>query len=287
MGNKETIRKADMSKYQSSSWLSKINASANSIQNTYNLSVDKKPVFPLIAHPIHPELRQLFNNIGIKRMLDTGEFIFKYGEPVHCIAMVTKGITARQVGQSPDNIMAVSIPGRIACGNLNFFTEHPCVGSYHALVPSEVCIVNSKLLKTILAKEPELLWHFVENMELITLSDRLGFAVQSMLPLEERIKSFYLAWAVNYAVYEPGPEGEEGWLTMPPTLQRKHLCNLAKSSKFSLDVALKDWKSSGELYMEDGMIKIRPSLLKSCYDWMAQLEEGSPYKRPEELLSLF
>ena len=277
-----------MSKYQSSSWLSKINTSADFVRSNYDPNVDKKPLFPLIAHPIHPELRQLLNNIGIKRSLDAGEFIFKYGELIHCIAMVTKGITARQVGQSPDNIMAISIPGRLACGNLNFFTEYPCVGSYHALAPSEVCIVDSKLLKTILAKEPELLWHFVENTELITLSDRLGFAVQSMLPLEERIKSFYLAWAVNYAVYEPSTEeNEEGWLTMPPTLQRKHLCNLAKSSKFSLDATLKDWKASGQLCMEDGMIKIRPSLLKSCYDWMAKLEEGSPYKRPEELLDLF
>lgn len=276
-----------MSKYQSSSWLSKINASTNSVQNTYDFNVDKKPVFPLIAHPIHHELRHLFNNIGIKRTLAAGEFIFKYGEPIHCIAMVTKGITARQVGQSPDNIMAISIPGRIACGNLNFFTGYPCVGSYHALVPSEICIVDTKLLKSILAKEQKLLWHFIENIELITLSDRLGFAVQSMLSLEERIKAFYLAWAVNYAVYEPITDGKEGWLTMPPTLQRKYLCNLAKSSKFSLDAVLKEWKASEQMWMEDGMVRIRPSLLKSSYDWMAGLEEGSPYKRPEKLLSLF
>lgn len=275
-----------MSNFQSISWLSKINSQQNSTDSSVASDIINKPVFPSIAHPLHPALRQLMENIGTPKTLNSGEFIFKYGEPIHSVVLVKQGITARQVGQSPDNIMAVSIPGRIACGNLNFFTSFPCVGSYYALVPSEVITVEKELLKKIFFKEPELFWFFCQNAELATLSDRMAFAVLSMLSVEERVKSFYLAWAVNYGIYEPEQNGE-GWIKMLSVLQRKYLCYITKASKYSLDSVLKFWKASERLLWKDNLIWVRPSLLQSSYNWMMHLEEGSDYKRPADLLVLF
>jgi hypothetical protein len=260
-------------KYQSLSWLASIN---HILRDS-----EKQPVFPSIASAAPPCIIRLFERIGIPRTLEAEEPLFSPGSPVNCLVLIRKGVTARAIGSETNKTMAISIPGRIACGNLNFFTGRSCMGNYFAIVPSEVLYIRRELLLGIVENDAELLLHFVKTAELCALSDRMAFAALTLLPVESRLKAFYLAWAANYARYRREPNGE-GWLVMPPSLPRKYLCYLVNSSRCSLDEILKKWKASAKFSWSRSEVKIRPSLLQESWQWMREIEEPSAFRRPKE-----
>lgn len=273
-----------MTKYQSSNWLSSINAVRQISEPDWNAL--KHPILPWISYQLHPKIRELFLQLGIRRKLNAGEVIFKYGEPIQSIAMVSEGITARRVGQNQDCAMAISIPGRFAFGNLNFFTSLSCIGSYYALVPSEIVVVSQKIFQQVLFSDIELTQTFCKCAELAALSDRLTFAILSMQPVEERIKSFYLAWAANYAHLESGTNDED-WLVMPPTIQRRYLRNIVHASRFTLDTILRSWKASGQFLWFGNSVRIRPSFLEDAYRWMRRMEEAPNDIKTTKVVNLF
>ena len=272
-------------KLHSQAWLASINQIREESWGIDHLP--RTPVVPSITPPLHPKLRALFQNIGKPRALGAGERIFSADTPIDQIALTAKGITARELGQGLGcNPMGIAPPGRIACGNLNFYSSHSCIGSYFALVPSEVILVSKSLLKGIFRKDPELSTLFAINAELCALSDRLTFAAMSMLPAEDRIRAFFIGWAASYAVLR-ADEQESSWLVMPATIQRRFLERAVNASHASLESTLRNWRAAGLLRRLGSNVWLRPALLEPCHQWMLSLEEPSEFHRPKRLLDFW
>ena len=89
---------------------------------------------------MHPKLRSLIDRWGVVRELNAREPVLgEITDKVDQLVLVRSGITARIFGSlynQSSPAMAFSVPGRLACGNLNFFSHRPCIGSYVAVVPS-------------------------------------------------------------------------------------------------------------------------------------------------------
>lgn len=238
------------------------------------------PVVPSITAPLHPELRRLFENIGVRKTLEPGERLFTGDSSVNSLALVTRGITARELGLGYGcNAIGIATPGRLACGNLNFYSSHACIGNYFAIVNAEVLIVPQETLRRVFAKLPDLGWLFSVNSELCALSDRLTFAAMTMLEAEDRVASFVIAWAANYGYRLRDEEGAE-WISIPSLIQRRYLEKAVKASHTVLDRVLCGWKQRGLLRREGSRVWVRPEALASCYEWIRGLEEPSRFARP-------
>lgn len=157
----------------SSSWLKEIGVFRNRLtDDTYSI-----PSYPWLAPPLHSRIRSLIERWGVETELGANEPVLGHvSDKVDKLVMVKSGITGRCFGsiygvKQPG--MAFSIPGRLACGNLNFFSHRPCVGSYYALVPSVVISVPQSLLYSLCEKDPEMLMIVAREFELVNLSPEL------------------------------------------------------------------------------------------------------------------
>ena len=114
----------------SANWLKEIEVFRNrGPDDSYNL-----PTYPWLAPPLHPRIRSLIERWGVVTELDANEPVLgSFDHKVDRLVLVKSGITARCFGsvfalKRPS--VAFSVPGRLACGNLNFFSQRPCIGSY-------------------------------------------------------------------------------------------------------------------------------------------------------------
>ena len=89
--------------------------------------------------------------------------------------------------------MAFSVPGRLACGNLNFFSHRPSIGSYVAVVPSVVVTVPQSLVMSMCRSDADFALLVASEFEKISLSDRLGFGLLAQLDNESRFLAFLLS----------------------------------------------------------------------------------------------
>lgn len=82
-----------------------------------------RPVMPWLTPPVYPVLKRFIERNGVRKHFSAGELLIDPTEPVTSISVVERGITLRGAGaggvDSP--AAAYSTPGRLACGNLNFF----------------------------------------------------------------------------------------------------------------------------------------------------------------------
>lgn len=239
------------------------------------------PIVPWITHSLHPKLYSLIEKIGTPRALKAEEPLIQPGEPVNQVIVVAKGVTGREVGQISGAI-AISPPRHIACGNLNFLTSLPCIGRYFALVDSTVIQVPQKLLRGILQNDRETAWLFSVQAELCTLSDRMGFAIYT-IPVEDRLKAFFIAWARNYGRFAQDASGA-GWCVMPSTVQRKYIASVANTSRVSLDKTMRAWRESGAYVSQGSSICMKTSLLEPVYRWMSDMEDNAKIRRPPTFL---
>lgn len=235
-------------------------------------------VVPWITHAVNIKLRELICRIGVSRSVAAGEDIIPEGAPVDKLVMVTKGVTGREVGRVSQAI-ALSPPWHFACGNLNFFTEQPCIGKYYALVDSEVVAVPQQLLRKLLRKDPEMAWIFAVQAELCTLSDRLGFGALATLSVEERLKALFISWGRKYGRYEVDSKGRS-WCRMPQTVQRKYLAAVVNTSRVSLDKTLHKWKTAGSYVVNGDDLGVSYELLRPTYSWIVRMEENARINRP-------
>ena len=104
----------------SSSWLKEIGVFRNRLtDDTYSI-----PSYPWLAPPLHSRIRSLIERWGVETELGANEPVLGHvSDKVDKLVMVKSGITGRCFGsiygvKQPG--MAFSIPGRLACGNLNF-----------------------------------------------------------------------------------------------------------------------------------------------------------------------
>ena len=83
----------------------------------------KVPVMPWIHHRLHPVLVRIFLRLGLSKTLKE-ERVFSPGERVDHVVLATRGVTARAIGSTKGDspAIALSTPGHLAAGNLNFFS---------------------------------------------------------------------------------------------------------------------------------------------------------------------
>ncbi|MBQ9240131.1 MAG: Crp/Fnr family transcriptional regulator [Duodenibacillus sp.] len=252
-------------------------------------SASRVPVLPWITPSLHPELRSLIERLGSRRRLAAGESIFPANSPVRDLVMVRRGVTGRSAGD-PDGqasqAIAISTPGHIAAGNLNFFTQQPAFGRYFALTPCEIVSCPSSLLRQVVTQDLNLMNITVRQFEACALSDRIGFACIALLSVEMRVKMLAYIWAVNYArVLNPGEE--DMWLEMPVPLPRNVRCRVASTSSVSMDKILKQWKDSG-LWVRDGdWVRLKTTLLNDVFCWLRKSSDPTVQPSASTLEDIF
>ena len=74
-------------------------------------------------HRLHPVLVRIFLRLGLSKTLKE-ERVFSPGERVDHVVLATRGVTARAIGSTKGDspAIALSTPGHLAAGNLNFFS---------------------------------------------------------------------------------------------------------------------------------------------------------------------
>jgi len=248
------------------------------------------PIFPWITPLVHPELRSLFERLGVVRHFKANEQIrLSPDNKVENIALLVSGVTARHFGSTSAQSrlsIAISVPGRFACGNLNFFTHRPCIGRYYAVVPSTVLSIEQKFLYDLSQKDPQLQYLLATQFELNNLSDRLGFGAHSLLSVKERLLMFYLSWSAVFGKLVQF-EGED-WVEVPLPLRGRILEGIVLCSPTALEQVLKEIKEEKCFIVLKGgdRAMIRLSVLEPVHSWIRSSEEFNKNEARERLRKL-
>ena len=268
----------------SQSWYASIVQGKNNT-NSADAIYSKVPVMPWIHHRLHPILEKLFMKLGIARTLREGEKIFSSKEKVDHVVLVTKGVTGRAIGSTSGETQAIALstPGHIAAGNLNFFSGRPAAGHYFAVTKAEVVCVPQSIL-TGVAKQDRIINELLQvQFELASLSDRVGFCCLSLLSTEDKLKALTSTWALNYGTMVYDDDGRK-MIRMPVPLTRKYQVLVTNCSSVWLDKVLhkwireKNWKRDGEFVL------VNPELLEPFYLWIRGcMDEADSYNYPRTL----
>lgn len=246
------------------------------------------PVLPFVTHALHPELAALVRRIGVRRRYRAGSAFVQKGSPVSDLALLENGVSARTLG-SAGRAIAISLPGRIAFGNLNFFSGQPCFGSYYAVTECELTLVPQELMRRILEQDPGLSWLLCTQFELARQSDRLSLAMLPQLQTSERLKAFFLSWCATLGHFETDPGGAR-WISAPSPVARREICRVVNASEVSVNLELAAWRRSRDLESARRSIRVKPSLFEPVWDWILRAEEPGAVSRSrtlEEALSDF
>ncbi len=255
----------------SANWLKEIEVFRNrESDDSYKL-----PTYPWLAPPLHSSIRSLIERWGVEKEIAPNEPVLgNINDKVDKLVLVKSGITARCFGsiyavKRPS--VAFAVPGRLACGNLNFFSHRPCIGSYYALVPSVVVSIPQSLLFKVCEQDPRMLMICATEFELINLSDRLGFGVHSLLGVEDRLLAYFLSWSVAFG-REKIIDGDS-WISFPTPLRGTALQSVVNCSAAALERALSSLKQEGHYVTDADTARIRLSVLQPIHSWMRNIEE--------------
>lgn len=241
------------------------------------------PIMPWLTHALDPRLEALILRLGERRRLRAGELLFGPGEPIDRVAMVCRGVTARSMGNIDGQAIGLAAPGRIAAGNLNFFSGRHAIGRYFALSDCELCFCPQRLLLSVLATDPKLFHSCAAQFECAALSDRLAFACLSLLGGEDRLKAFIAAWAANY-----GELLADGWIRMPSPMSLQVRSQIINATPNWVDRISRRWREALLWRREGERVFARPELLQGAYAWMRSLEEGdNRFSYPVRFVELF
>lgn len=258
----------------SSSWLKEIEVFRNRINEDDDYAI---PTYPWLAPPLHSKLRSLIERWGVETELAPHDPVLgSKQDKVDKLVLVKSGVTARCFGsvygvQRP--AVAFSIAGRLACGNLNFFSHRPCIGSYFALVPSVVVSIPQSLLFSICEKDPAMMLTTAKEFELINLSDHLGFGIHSSLGVDDRLLAYFITWVVAYG-REEEIDGEI-WIRMPAPLRGEALQYVVNCSSAALERAIGKLKSAGMLVSQADSALVKLECLLPVHRWIRNIEERS------------
>ncbi len=268
----------------SDNWLKEIEVFRNrAIDGSYSI-----PTYPWLAPPLHPRIRSLIENWGVESHIGTDEpLLGRMDEPIEKLVLVKSGVTARCFGsfhavRRP--AVAFSTPGRLACGNLNFFSKRPCIGSYFALVPSVVIGIPQSLLMSVCQKDPEMLMLVASEFELINLTDRMGFGAHASLSVEDRLLAYFLTWTVAFG-REEIIDGIS-WARFPTPLRGTALQYVVNCSSTALERVIGNLKASGKYVIENDTARIQLSLLQHIHKWMRNIEEKNSCLHRDALSSI-
>lgn len=238
-------------------------------------------IVPWLAPVVDPVIRNLVERWGTVIKLRDGEMLFKKEEPVDRLILVRSGITARCVGQlsGPHSgaSSAFSTPGRFACGNLNFFSRRPCAGAYFALTDAKVVSCSQKLLRSLCAQNADLMYRFLQQFEVCTLSDRYGFMADRLLSVEDRIVCVYYVWANAYGTDIFDGAGK-AWTRMPVPIRGEALRQVICCSKSAFERGLSKFRNEGALrYEGSDHVLIRKDRLDRIALWLKSIKGKGSY----------
>ncbi len=246
------------------------------------------PIFPWLAPALHPTLRSLIERWGVEKILNARDPVLgQITDKVDQLVLVKSGITARFFGSAyrqNSPAMAFSVPGRLACGNLNFFSHKPCIGSYFAVVPSVVVSVPQSLVMSMCEKDKDFMLLVASEFEKITLSDRLGFGILAQMDIEGRFLAFLLSWAVAFGHLEV--IDNEEWVRMPLPLRGDALRAVLNCSSATLDRCVITLKQQGDYVVGADFARIKFERLKPIHRWIRNSEETS-VEPPRKTLTHF
>lgn len=242
---------------------------------------------PWIAPRVPRRVAELISRLGNSRRLEAGEYIYAPHDRVDRLVLVRNGLTARAVvdpASSQPEAIAISPPGRLGSGNLNFFSGRPCAGRYFALCRSEIVSCPQSLIRAMGKSDPELGLLLVHYFELCNLSDRLAFASQVMLDVPTRLKTLLLSWAVSFGHEAERADTSGRWIRMPALMARGDMARVIHASLMSVDRLLGEWRQTGQILREGEVAWVRPELLRDAHSWLCRTEEeASLHPRPREL----
>ncbi|MCI5850576.1 MAG: Crp/Fnr family transcriptional regulator [Sutterellaceae bacterium] len=239
-------------------------------------------VFPYISHPVHDRIVRAIREHGTEDSFPKGAYITPPDAPIDRIVLVLSGLVARQAGSETGPIGLAPV-GRFACGHLNFFTRHPAIGSYYALVPARVASLSQKRFRRLLEEDPELMRTFALQCELCTLSDRYGLATLSLLRVRERICAFLIAWARTFGRIAKTSTADTGWFILP-RLPVDIACRVVNSTPEYADRVLGPWTKEGLALQHGTEFAVHSSVLLPTFAWLTRMRGGTRMHLPDLFL---
>lgn len=236
------------------------------------------PVMPWIMPSVPPEWVRLFETHGTPGRRRARERIFAANEPIDRLVLLTSGLSGRCFG-SPANqsltAMALSVPGRLAGGNHNFWSARAGNGRYFAITDIEYLSLPHGLVKRLAAADPVLSNYLSILLELSFQSDRIGFATIALLPVRSRLLMFYLTWAFIYGRLEPAPGrpggGEVLYHVMPG---QKRIADVISASTIQVKRSVAALQREGLLSRTSPGWRLASGALDEVWRWLCSNEES-------------
>lgn len=249
----------------------------------------KLPILPWITVPLHPLIREFFETCGREVCFAPGEKFFPTTQVTHFVA-VTSGLTGRGVAvlrdRSGAGAIALSTPGRFAAGNLNWVTRRPAIGRYCTLSQCTVRMIpHVEAEERILARDDanEFLRILYTQIELINLSDRMGFSVLALLSAPQRLQALFLAWAVFYGSIRE--EGGRHLVRMPSPGRRSHIEDVLSVSSVTMDKLSSHLHAEAAFERDGEFVVFDAAWLQEAHGWMRACDgDGVIYPRPKSVI---
>ncbi|MDO5532602.1 Crp/Fnr family transcriptional regulator [Sutterella sp.] len=239
------------------------------------------PVMPWVAPPAFAASRRIFLEKGELREFETGESLCPNVQ-VRNLIYVLSGLTGRIVatleGQTGAS-MALSPPGRLATGNLNFMTGRAAIGRYVALTHTKCLVISHEATHGALWQAPvDFIRQTMAYTEIIGLTDRMAFAIMGLLPAVERVKSVLLAWALYYGTLTE--ENGKLRVTMPAPCRNHNLADMIGASSVTIDKIFADLKNHYGFRRSGDFISLEVEALQGIHAWMrhAEGEDATPMR---------
>lgn len=255
-------------------WFDRIQTPAFTLTDTLTRA---PPIVPWITTPLAPTLRHIVRQLGRIRRIPAQTPLFARYENIEHIVITQKGVSGRFLGSPYTQAtvsMAVAPPGCLAAGNLNLFTGRAAIGRYITLTKCEMLFCRKEHFLQAIHHDPALLSLLIQQLELINLSDRLGFACASLLTVDQRFQAFLLAWSLFYGCRQIIQE--RLWIEVPYPISRRALANILRCSPKWLDTLLKHWQNEERIQRQGSWLWIRADSLNEIIHIIANLEECPP-----------
>lgn len=244
------------------------------------------PIMPWITPALDPKLEALILRIGARRNFEPGELLFAKDQKIDQLAIVCRGVTAQGIGNFSQYAVGLATPGRIAAGNLNFFSERHAIGRYFALTTAEVCFCPRSLLLSILRRDERLFMSCVAQFECSALSDRLSFACLFLGDAVLRLKALTATWALNYGSLEK-VNGKE-WIRMPVPMTIRVRSQVINATSNWVDRIIAGWRKAGLCRREGEVVFVSIQLIEEGYTWLRSIEEAdNKFHYPHSIRTLF
>ena len=243
-----------------------------------------EPLMPWITPQVPPELEALFRAEGQVRQLNGGEYVYTPRMPLSLMSLITQGVAGRTFGsmysQSKQG-MALAVAHRICGGNHTFHSGRPGNGRYFAVTPLEVITLPNARIKERM-EECQTLRQAVEvQLECCIQSDRIGLAANSVLPVQDRVRLYFLSWAFAYGKLEMRSGAE--WVRLEAVLPQTQVLRVTSSSLIQVKRCYAELKASGDLLSEGSTVFIRAEALDGVWAWLCSSEDITcDYARPKD-----